>query len=74
MRRGKWIIEDATDPTTDELLSQLSGRKSRRDSKGRLALETKEAMKSRGLTSPDRADAVIGACCNNPSAFRVLTI
>ncbi len=74
VRRGKWIIEDATDSTADDLLAQLSGRKSRRDSKGRLALESKEDMKGRGLTSPDRADAVIGACCNNPAAFRVMLI
>ena len=74
LRRGKWIVEDATDPQADELLTQLSSRRGRRDGKGRLALEEKATMKARGLTSPDRADAVIGACCNNPAAFRVLLI
>ena len=74
VRRGRWIIEDATDSTGDELLAQLSGRRGERDSKGRFALETKEKMRSRGLTSPDRADAVIGATCHNPSAFRVMLI
>ncbi len=69
LRQGKWIIEEATDPTADELLAQLSGRRGKRDSKGRLALEEKASMKARGLTSPDRADAIIGATQTNPSAF-----
>ncbi len=59
LRRGRWIVEDGVEPEGDTLVSQLSGRKGRRDSKGRLALEEKEKM----VQSPDRAEAVIGACC-----------
>ena len=74
LRNGKWIIEDATEPQADNLINQLSARKGRRDGKGRLSLEDKEAMKKRGLDSPDRADAVIGATQNNPGAFRAFVI
>ena len=46
------------DPT---LISQLTTRKFRYDQAGRIKLETKDEMESRGLRSPDRADAVCGA-------------
>ena len=42
-------------------MKQLSGRRLQYDSKARIQLEPKELMRSRGLSSPDRADAVIGA-------------
>ncbi|RKD20971.1 terminase B [Ammoniphilus oxalaticus] len=45
-------------PDDDELISQLTSRKYRITSKGRIMLERKEDMKKRGLDSPDRADAV----------------
>jgi hypothetical protein len=48
-------------PADGELIKQLSSRKMRYDSKARIGLEPKEVMKARGLSSPDRADAVIGA-------------
>lgn len=73
LRRGEWILEDATERGADTLLAQLSGRKGRRDTKGRLALEDKDAMKARGLDSPDRADAIIAACCTNPAPFFLYT-
>jgi len=44
-----------------ELLEQLSTRWLQYDSKARIQLESKESMRVRGLSSPDRADAVIGA-------------
>jgi hypothetical protein len=44
-----------------QLLKQLSGRRLQYDSKARIQLEPKELMRSRGLSSPDRADAVVGA-------------
>ena len=44
-----------------ELLKQLSSRRLQYDSKARIQLEPKETMRARGLSSPDRADAVIGA-------------
>lgn len=42
----------------DELAAQLSSRKYRLSSRGKIILESKDDMKKRGLDSPDRADAV----------------
>jgi len=46
-------------PNDERLITQLTQRKYRMTSKGKIALERKEDMKKRGLDSPDRADAVI---------------
>jgi DNA or RNA helicases of superfamily II len=46
-------------PNDERLITQLSQRKYRMTSKGKIALERKEDMKKRGLDSPDRADAVV---------------
>ncbi|MGG0891679.1 DEAD/DEAH box helicase family protein [Cytobacillus horneckiae] len=46
-------------PADEKLISQLTTRKYRMTSKGKIALERKEDMKKRGLQSPDRADAVV---------------
>lgn len=46
-------------PNDDDLVGQLSTRKYRVTSKGRIALESKDEMKKRGLRSPDRADALV---------------
>jgi hypothetical protein len=43
------------------LISQLTTRKMFYDLKGRLRLESKDDLRSRGIKSPDRADAVAGA-------------
>jgi len=48
-------------PNDPELVAQLTSRRGWPDSKGRLQLESKADMRSRGLSSPDRADAVLGA-------------
>ncbi|MBN2531887.1 MAG: phage terminase large subunit [Spirochaetales bacterium] len=45
-------------PDDDDLIAQLSTRKYRLMPDGRVKLEKKEDMKKRGLTSPDRADAL----------------
>lgn len=45
-------------PNDDRLISQLTTRKYKMTSKGRIVLERKEEMKKRGIDSPDRADAV----------------
>jgi hypothetical protein len=45
-------------PNDEKLIAQLSTRKFKMTSRGRIALERKEDMKKRGLDSPDRADAV----------------
>ncbi|MBU8908516.1 DEAD/DEAH box helicase family protein [Desertibacillus haloalkaliphilus] len=46
-------------PNDDKLISQLTTRKYRMTSRGKLAIESKEDMKKRGLNSPDRADAIV---------------
>lgn len=43
----------------EDLIGQLTTRKYKITSKGKIVLETKEEMKKRGLNSPDRADAVV---------------
>lgn len=52
-------------PLDDELKAQLITRKALQkfdaDKKSKMAVETKKEMKARGLPSPDRADAVLGA-------------
>ena len=45
----------------EALLAQLTTRRAKTNSKGKLMVEPKDEMRSRGLNSPDRADAVIGA-------------
>lgn len=42
----------------DKQITQLSNRKYRINSNGEIELERKEEMKKRGLTSPDRGDAL----------------
>jgi hypothetical protein len=56
IERGQIIL-----PNDPELVAQLTSRKGWPDSKGRLQLESKADMRSRGLSSPDKADAVLGA-------------
>ncbi|MCU6798007.1 terminase B [Paenibacillus sp. WQ 127069] len=46
-------------PDDDKLVAQLSTRKWRMGSNGKIYLERKEDMKKRGLQSPDRADAFV---------------
>lgn len=45
-------------PNDEKLISQLTTRKYKMTSRGRIALERKEDMKKRGLQSPDRADSL----------------
>jgi hypothetical protein len=54
--QGKLIL-----PSDGKLVEQLCGRRLRFDTKGRIGLEPKEIMRARGLPSPDRADACVGA-------------
>ncbi len=46
----------------NELVAQLSCRKYRLTSRGKIILESKDEMKKRGIDSPDRADAVALSC------------
>ena len=48
----------------DELMdAQLCSRKAKITSSGKMGLESKDEMKRRGVSSPDRGDAVCGVCC-----------
>ncbi|MCY9593732.1 terminase B [Paenibacillus chitinolyticus] len=46
-------------PDDEKLIAQLTTRKWRMNSSGKILLERKEEMKKRGLPSPDRADAFV---------------
>lgn len=46
------------DPQDDELLAQLSNVKYKVNSHGQIAVEGKDEMKARGVSSPDRGDAL----------------
>jgi phage terminase large subunit len=48
-------------PADDEFRAQILTRKCKRNSTGKFQLESKEDMRSRGLESPDEADAVLCA-------------
>jgi hypothetical protein len=56
-------------PDDDKLISQLTTRKYKMTSKGKIVLERKEDMKKRGLSSPDRADAVVLAFVEERNAW-----
>jgi phage terminase large subunit len=58
-------------PADLDLKAQILGRKAKRNSSGKLELESKEDMKKRGLNSPDEADAVFGAMMPAPQARSV---
>ncbi|MDB5053288.1 MAG: terminase [Bacilli bacterium] len=51
-------------PDDETLIAQLSTRKWRMGSNGKIYLEEKKNMKKRGLKSPDRADALVLAFAN----------
>lgn len=55
---GKIRFDGGIDPETFE---QITSRRVEWDSKGRLRLESKDSLRARGLPSPDRADALLGA-------------
>lgn len=62
-----WRIREALDPRQedplalppdDKLASQLTSIKYKTDNRGRIQIESKDSMRSRGLPSPDRADSL----------------
>lgn len=72
-----WLRDKpASIPDNNSLAAQLTGVQKSYDSKRRIKLEPKEAMKKRGLRSPDDADALAltfyqgGVGTNDASAFR----
>jgi hypothetical protein len=67
IRRQEWLIGKAGASAPDEeLKAQVINRKAGRNSKGLLCIESKEEMKARGVDSPDRADALLGAMAPAP--------
>lgn len=62
-------------PNDPDLKAQILGRKCKRNSSGKLELESKEDMKKRGLSSPDEADAVFGAMMppNRSQSFNMIS-
>jgi hypothetical protein len=54
-------LDDCVLPNDDDLAGQLSIRRYSITSKGKIQIERKQAMKDRGLQSPDRAEATIMA-------------
>ena len=48
-------------PNDEKLIAQLTSRRKLYDSEGRERLESKADLRARGVESPDRADALIGA-------------
>jgi hypothetical protein len=48
-------------PNDEKLIAQLTSRRKLYDSRGRERLESKADLRARGVESPDRADAIIGA-------------
>jgi hypothetical protein len=65
IRGGEWILDAG-----EECRGQAINRKSARDSKGRLKVESKEDMAKRGVGSPDEADVLFGAMGVLPRATR----
>ena len=61
-------------PEDDMLVEQLTTRLGKTNSSGKLMLERKEDMRKRGISSPDRGDALVGclACggVNNRAVHR----
>lgn len=49
------------DPDDHELADELAGLRYETDSKGRVLMEGKDSMRSRGVPSPDRSDAIVMA-------------
>jgi hypothetical protein len=55
-------------PNDEKLIAQLTSRRKLYDSKGRERLESEADLQARGVESPDRADALIGAVMMRLSA------
>lgn len=56
------MLEKICVENDNEMVAQFSCRKYKLTSRGRMAVESKEEMKKRGIPSPDRADAVALSC------------
>lgn len=61
-------------PDDHRLASQLAGPLFQSDSSGRVTIERKSVMKRRGVSSPDRAEAVLLALFEPPSKVSVVPV
>lgn len=59
LERGELLFDEGLDETS---ITQLTDRYLTWDAKGHLRCESKDDMRERGLSSPDRADALVMAC------------
>jgi hypothetical protein len=57
--RERFITGDIQIPFDEDLMSQLSNIKFKFTAKGQIQIESKEDMKKRGMSSPDKADALM---------------
>ncbi|MGB8219521.1 MAG: hypothetical protein WCE46_03970 [Methanoregula sp.] len=57
--RERFESGDISIPDDEELIAQLAGIRYKVNSKGQVFIESKEDMKRRGVSSPDRADALM---------------
>lgn len=64
---GEIVANRIIVPEDSEFRAQVTSRLSTVDSRGRRGLEAKEKMRRRGIASPDRADAVLGAIVLRPA-------
>ncbi len=69
---GKDTVQDVSLENDRRLLSQLSQPQYSTDSSGRIAIERKKDMKRRGVSSPDRAEAVLLALYDPPNRSKRL--
>lgn len=61
-------------PKDDELIGELAGIKFKRETNGKIKVESKEDMRKRGLASPNKADALMMTMVFSDSAFRPVGI
>jgi len=57
--RSRFESGDITIPDDEALVTQLAGIRYKVNSRGQILIESKDDMKRRGLSSPDRADALM---------------
>ncbi len=64
-------IDGLTDETT---IDQLAGILYEFDSQGRMKIESKERARTRGIASPDRAEALMLALCKPPQKYEYYSV
>lgn len=66
----EWFEEGGISGLTDDLaVSQLAGVRYRHDARGRVAIESKDEARRRGVKSPDRAEAIMLAFAELPPVY-----